>query len=312
MKDRRDPRKGNDMVNRRPQGVFAPIATLFDTDGDLDLEAYARNIDWYCHSPLDGIVVMGSNGEFALLSEDEKLRLTEAAVKAVDGRKIVLAGTGTESTRGTIQMTRAAAGMGVDYALVVTPHYYRPRYDRASFVYHYQSVAEASPIPVLIYIMTAYTGVDLPSSIVAELSRHPNIVGVKDSAGNAVKFAEMVEMSQPDFSVLAGSANFLYPALCLGAAGGILALADIAPRECVELRDLFEAGNHERAREAQFRLLAPNAAVTTRFGIGGLKAALEMVGLATSAPRPPIMPASDSERAEIRRILENAEILARV
>lgn len=300
------------MAAGRLEGIFAPIATLFDDDGELDLGAYSANLEWYCRSPLDGVVVLGSNGEFALLSDDEKLRLIDGATSAVQGRKLVLAGTGAESTRGTIRMTRAAAEMGADYALVVTPHYYRPRYDRAAFVHHYQSVAEASPIPVLIYIMTAYTGVDLPSAIVGELSRHPNIIGVKDSAGNAVKFAEMVAMSEPDFSVLAGSANFLYPALCLGAAGGVLALADIAPAECVALRTLFDAGNHEAARAAQFNLLAPNAAVTTRFGIGGLKAALEMVGLATSAPRPPIMPASAAERAEILSILEAAGILAAV
>jgi 4-hydroxy-2-oxoglutarate aldolase len=300
------------MAAARLEGIFAPIATLFDSDGELDLDAYAANLDWYCSSPLDGMVVMGSNGEFALLSDDEKLRLIDGAVSAVSGRKLVLAGTGSESTRGTIRMTRAAAEMGVDYALVVTPHYYRPRYDRAAFIHHYQSVAEASPIPVLIYIMTAYTGVDLASNIVGELSQHPNIVGVKDSAGNAVKFAEMVQMSEAGFSVLAGSANFLYPALCLGAAGGILALADVAPRECVQLRNLFADGDHERARDAQLNLLAPNAAVTTRFGIGGLKAALGMVGLATSDPRPPIMPASAAERTEIQRIFEEAGILARV
>src|SRR5262245_26573049 len=176
------------MAAARLEGIFAPIATLFDSDGELDLDAYAANLDWYCHSPLDGMVVMGSNGEFALLSEDEKLRLIDGAVSAVSGRKLVLAGTGAESTRGTIRMARPAGDMGVDHALVVTPHYYRPRYDRAAFVYHYQAVAEASPIPVLIYIMTAYTGVDLASSIVGELSAHPNIIGVKDSAGNAVKF----------------------------------------------------------------------------------------------------------------------------
>lgn len=295
---------------RQLGGVLAPIATMFDREGELDLAKYQRNIEWYCASPLDGIVIMGSNGEFASLDTDERLRLIEAGAAAVNGRKLVLAGTGHESTRTTIRMTRAAAEMGVDYALVVTPHYYRPRYDRAAFVKHYQAVAEASPIPVIVYVMTAYTGVDLPASLVAELSRHPNIVGVKDSAGNAVKFAEMVAESEPGFAVLAGSANFLYPALCLGAAGGILALADIAPRECAELRDLFVAGEHEAARQLQFRLLAPNAAVTTRFGIAGLKAAMEMVGLESSDPRPPLLPATDAERADLRGILERAGIVA--
>jgi 4-hydroxy-2-oxoglutarate aldolase len=298
------------MAARPLGGVLAPIATLFGGDGELDLEGYSRNVEWYCNSALDGIVIMGSNGEFASLDLDEKLRLIEAGTKAANGRRLVLAGTGHESTRGTIRLTRAAAEMGVDYALVVTPHYYRPRYDKAAYLRHYQEVAEASPIPVVVYIMTAYTGVDLPASLVAELSRHPNIVGVKDSAGNAVKFAEMVSESEDGFAVLAGSANFLYPALCLGAAGGILALADIAPEQCADLLRLYEAGDHERARAAQFNLLAPNAAVTTRFGIAGLKAAMEMVGLATSDPRPPLLPATEAERREIREILERAGILA--
>jgi 4-hydroxy-2-oxoglutarate aldolase len=293
-------------------GVLAPIATLFDADGELDLGAYARNIEWYCGTPLDGIVIMGSNGEFASLDTDEKLRLIEAGAQAVNGRKLVLAGTGAESTRNTIRMTRAAAEMGVDYALIVTPHYYRPRYDKAAFVKHYQTVADASPIPIIIYIMTAYTGVDLPSDVVTTASQHPNIAGVKDSAGNAVKFAEMVAGSRDDFAVLAGSANFLYPALCLGAAGGILALADIAPHACAELLQLYRAGDHDGARKAQFNLLAPNAAVTTRFGIGGLKAAMELIGLETSDPRPPMAPATDAERAELRVILERAGLLAAV
>jgi len=283
---------------------------LFDADGELDLAGYAKNVDWYCSSALDGIVIMGSNGEFASLELDEKLRLIEAGASAANGRRLVLAGTGHESTRGTIRLTKAAAEMGVDYALIVTPYYYRPRYDTAAFLKHYHAVADASPIPIIVYIMTAYTGVDLPSALVAQLSRHPNIVGVKDSAGNAVKFAEMVSESEEGFAVLAGSANFLYPALCLGAAGGILALADIAPAECAQVMELFLAGDHDAARKAQFNLLAPNAAVTTRFGIAGLKAAMEMVGLTSSDPRLPMLPATDAERREIRSILEHAGILA--
>ncbi len=300
------------MATRPLGGVLAPIAALFGPDGELDLEKYAKNVEWYANSPLDGIVVMGSNGESALLDEDEKLRLIDTAVTTVNGRKLVLAGTGVESTRATIRLTRAAAELGADFALVVTPHYYRPRYDAEAYKRHYYAVADASPIPIVVYIMTAYTGVDLPASVVSMLARHPNIVGVKDSAGNAVKFAEMVAGTDDDFAVLAGSANFLYPALCLGAKGGILALADVAPAACVELRDLYEAGDHEAARRAQLNLLAPNAAVTTRFGIAGLKAAMEMIGLETGDPRPPLLPATDAERAEIQRIFEQAGLLARV
>ncbi len=299
-------------MSKIPEGVFAPVATLFDRDGELDLERYAQNLDWYCRTPLDGIVMLGSNGEFAALDIDERLRLVEAGAQAIDGRKIVLAGTGAESTRGTIHLTREAARLGVEYALIVTPHYYRPRYDRLAFLNHYQAVAEASPIPILIYIMTAYTGVDLATDIVAELSHHPNIVGVKDSAGSAPKLAEMVAYSSDDFAVLAGSASFLYPAMCVGARGGIVALGNVAPRECVELYELFKAGRHDEARKLQHRLLAPNAAVTSRFGIAGLKAAMELVGLETSDPRPPQRPASDEERAAIAKIFESADLVATV
>lgn len=291
-------------------GVFAPVATVFDGIGDLDLEAYGSNLDWYCRSPLDGIVMLGSNGEFAALDFDERLRLVAAGAEAIDGRKTVLAGTGAESTKHTIHLTREAARLGVEYALIVTPHYYRPRYDRTAFLNHYQSIAEASPIPILVYIMTTYTGVDLSTDIVAELSHHPNIAGVKDSAGSAPKLAEMVAHSSEDFSVLAGSASFLYPALCVGAKGGIVALGNVAPRECAQLFELFHEGRHDEARALQHRLLEPNAAVTSRYGIAGLKAAMDLVGLATSDPRPPQLPASDEERAAIEKIFDHAGLLA--
>ena len=300
------------MTSQGLGGVYAPVATVFDGDGELDLERHAKNLDWYCRSPLDGIVLLGSNGEFAALDFEERLRLVEAGVEAIDGRKTVLAGTGAESTRHTIHLTREAARLGVEYALIVTPHYYSPRYDRQSYLNHYLSIAEAAPIPVLIYIMTAYTGVDLATDLVAELSRHPNIAGVKDSAGSAPKLAEMVAHSDDDFAILAGSASFLYPALCVGAKGGIVALGNVAPRECAQLYDLFQQGRHDEARSLQHRLLEPNAAVTSRYGIAGLKAAMELVGLETSDPRPPQRPASAEERVAIEQIFDSAGLLATV
>ena len=220
--ERRDP----------PTGIFAPVATIFDRDGDLDLEGFQENLRFYSNSPLDGVVLLGSNGESALLDADEKLRLIAAGVEAIDGRKLVMAGTGTESTRGTIALTRRAAELGIDYALVVTPHYYKPRYDHAAYLAHYQAVADASPVPVIVYVMAAYTGVDLTPSLVVELSRHPNIVGIKDSGGNAPKVGEMVSGAAPGFGVLAGSASFLYLALCLCATGGIVALGNFTPDLC--------------------------------------------------------------------------------
>ncbi len=297
---------------RVPSGVFAPVATIFGNDGELDLDGFRANMEWYATSALDGVVLLGSNGEFALLDGDEKLRLIEAGVGAIGGRKIVMAGTGAESTRGTIELTRRAAALGIDYALIVTPHYYKPRYDHAANLAHYHAVADVSPVPVIVYVMAAYTGVDLPTKLVTELSAHPNIVGVKDSGGNAPKVAEMVAGASPEFGVLAGSASFLYAALCLGATGGILALGNIAPDLCAELMRLFRAGDHDSARALQARMLPPNAAVTSTYGIPGLKVAMESVGLRGGLPRSPMQPLSAKDADEVRRILRAAGIGAAV
>lgn len=291
-----------------PSGMLAPVATIFDADGELDLAAYRENMEFYATSPLDGVVIMGSNGEYTLLSDDEKIRLIAAGVEGINRRRTVLVGTGVESTRGTIDLTKKAAELGADFALVNTPHYFRPRYDYAANLKHYLSVAEASPIPVIVYIMALYTGVDLPTNLVAELSQHPNIVGVKDSGGSAPKVAEMIAFSSSDFGVLAGSASFIYPALVLGATGGIMALANVAPREVAAIREAYVAGDHETARQRQFTMLAPNAAVTSKYGIPGLKVALEHVGLRAGLPREPLAPLNEKDAADVRRILDAAGI----
>jgi 4-hydroxy-2-oxoglutarate aldolase len=291
-----------------PSGVFAPVATIFGDDGELDLAGFSCNLNVYANSDLDGVVILGSNGEYALLDTDEKLRLIEAGVKAIAGRKVVMAGTGAESTRATISLTRQAAALGIDYALIVTPHYYKPRYDHAAYLNHFKAVADASPVPVLIYVMAAYTGVDLASSLVTELSGYRNIAGIKDSGGNAPKVGEMIAEASDGFAVLAGSANFLYPALCLGATGGILALGNVAPSQCKQIQRLFDAGDHVGARDLQLNMLAPNAAVTTKHGIPGLKVALETVGLSGGAPRSPLRPLSDSDADDVRRTLAAAGI----
>jgi 4-hydroxy-2-oxoglutarate aldolase len=291
-----------------PRGIYAPVATIFDDNGDLDLLRFHRNLEFYADSDLDGVVLLGSNGESALLETDEKARVIEAGVQAIGGRRRVMAGVGLESTKATIALVKQAAALGIDYALIVTPHYYKPRYDATAYRRHYEAVADASPVPILVYIMAAYTGVDLASSLVVELSKHPNIVGVKDSGGNAPKVAEMVAGAAPDFSVLAGSANFLYPALCLGAKGGIVALGNIAPGKCKEIQRRFEAGDHDGARQLQFKLLAANATVTSKYGIAGLKTALEAVGLEGGAPRSPLRPLTEAEADDVRKTLSEAGI----
>jgi 4-hydroxy-2-oxoglutarate aldolase len=295
-------------ASRVPGGVYAPVATIFGEDDELDLDGFSSNLNVYASSDLDGVVILGSNGEYALLDTDEKRRLIETGVNAIGGRKSVMAGTGAESTKATIALTKRAAELGIDYALIVTPHYYKPRYDHTAYLNHYKAVADASPVPILIYVMAAYTGVDLASALVTELSGYPNIAGIKDSSGNAPKVGEMIAGAADGFAVLAGSANFLYPALCLGAGGGILALGNVAPAQCKQIQRLYECGDHGGARDLQLKMLAPNAAVTTKHGIPGLKVALEAVGLNGGSPRSPLRTLSEAEAADVRKTLETAGI----
>ena len=290
-------------------GIFPPIPTPFDAAGEIDLKALARNFERWNRYPLSGYVVLGSNGEFPYLSESEKLTYFEAARKHIPRGKLFMAGTACESAHGTIALTKKAASLGADVAILITPSYYKSKMDAAGLSHYYQSVADSSPIPVSMYNMPANTSVDMAPDVIIKLAQHPNIVGLKDSSGNLAKLGEVIRSARPGFQVLAGSAGFLYPALCVGAVGGVLALANIAPQECCDILSLFSHGKHEDARELQLRMIAPNTAVTARFGVPGLKAALDMLGYYGGNPRSPMLPLSDGQKETLRNILVEAGIL---
>lgn len=290
-------------------GIFPPIPTPFDGAGELNLKALAANFEKWNRYPLSGYVVLGTNGEFPYLSEQEKLTSLEAARTHIPRNKLFMAGAACESTHSTIALVKQVAALGADVALLISPSYYKSKMDAAALTHYYQSVAEASPIPVSIYNMPANTMVDMPADLIIRLSQHPNIAGVKDSGGNLAKLGEIVKSARPGFQVLAGSAGFLYPALCVGAVGGVLALANIAPQQCCDIGSFFTHGKHEDAKELQLRMIAPNTAVTARFGVPGLKAAMEMVGFYGGNPRSPLLPLSDEQKVIVRGILTEAGIL---
>jgi 4-hydroxy-2-oxoglutarate aldolase len=290
-------------------GIFPPIPTPFDAAGELDLKALARNFERWNRYPLAGYVVLGSNGEFPYLSESEKLTYFEAARKHIPQGKLFMAGTACESTHSTIALTRKVASLGADVAILITPSYFKSKMDAAGLSHYYQSVADASPIPVSMYNMPANTNVDMAADLIIKLSQHPHIVGLKDSGGNLAKLGEVIRSARPGFQVLAGSAGFLYPALCVGAVGGVLALANVAPQQCCDIVSFFNHGKHKDARELQLRMIAPNSAVTARFGVPGLKAALDMLGYYGGNPRSPMLPLPDGQKETLRSILVEAGIL---
>jgi 4-hydroxy-2-oxoglutarate aldolase len=294
----------------RLEGIFAPIPTPFEVgSGEVAYGRLAENIEGLNGTPLAGLVVLGSNGEFVLLDENEKEALIDLTRELAAPDKKVIAGTGCESTRATIHLTRVAARARVDAVLVVTPHYYKGNMTDPALERFYLDVAEASPVPVLLYNMPRNTGLNLTPALVARLARHPNIAGVKDSGGDITQIAEFVRVTPPGFRVFAGSAGFLLATLALGGVGGTLATANIAPGECCEIQTLWAEGRVEEARRLQLRLLPVNRAVTTRWGVPGLKAAMDLLGWYGGPPRAPLLPLGDAEKGELRPILREAGLL---
>jgi 4-hydroxy-2-oxoglutarate aldolase len=293
------------------EGVFAPIATPFKEDETIDFGKYAENLSKFDKTGLAGIVVLGSNGEFTMLSRDEKLDLVAAARKGLSSDKIVIAGTGCESLRGTIELTKEAADRGADAALVINPCYYKRDLTDSTLEKFYTAVADAAPIPVMVYNMPGNSGVNLSPKLVTRLSTHENIVGVKDSGGNIVQISEIIAGVGDDFSVFAGSGSYLFATMMLGGRGGTLAAANVAPDLCVELYALCRKKETEKARKIQLDILELNACVTSRYGIGGMKAAMDLAGFFGGVPRLPLQPAGSAVIADIRVQLEKLGLLGK-
>ncbi|MBN2125317.1 MAG: dihydrodipicolinate synthase family protein [Deltaproteobacteria bacterium] len=291
----------------RISGVFPALATPF-VKGEVALGALASNIDKYNRSGLAGYLALGSTGESVLMNERERLQVLET-VRAAAPDRTLIAGTGMQSTRATIEFTGLAADAGADVALVVTPFYYKSQMTSEILQAYYREVAEASRIPLLLYNVPKFTGIDLPLDAIASLAEHPNIVGLKESSGSVAFLGEVLRACPEDFAVFQGMGSVLFPSLAIGASGGILALSDMAPAETVEIRDLLLEGEHLKAREVQKKVLPLNQYIFGRYGIPGLKAALDLLGYVGGDPRPPLKPVSTETKDRIRQILEKAGVI---
>lgn len=287
------------------EGIYAPIPTPFAGDQIL-YDRLEQNLCRWASTQLDGLVVLGSNGEFVMLDEDEKVEMVRFVRRNFPASRPVIAGTGCESTRATLRLTKAVASEGADAVLVVNPSYYKGAMTEAALEGFYTDVADESPVPVILYNMPRNTGINLSASLVARLSQHTSIIGVKDSSGNITQIAEVIHRASPGFSVFAGSGGFLYPSLCVGATGGTLAVANILADQCAGILRNYQEGRVDVAKSLQLRILEVNAAVTTRWGVAGLKAAMDMLGYYGGKPIGPLVPLEESQRRELRSILSRA------
>ena len=281
-------------------GVYPPIPTPFSPDtGAIDIQALTRNTDRWLTSRVRGLVLLGSNGEAPLVDEVEADGLIDTVRSRVPTNRLVIAGTGRESTRATVDASRRAAAIGVDAVLVRTPSFFKPQMSSQAFVDHYRAVADSSPAPVILYNFTALTGVTLPVDVVATLAEHPNIIGIKESGPDIGFVSALVDQTPDGFGVLVGSAPTFYASLLSGAVGGILALAAVVPDQCVELFELVRSQQHDAARLLQRRVSPLARLVTRTHGVPGLKAALDQLGYYGGPPRPPLRPVSSEAVREL-------------
>jgi 4-hydroxy-2-oxoglutarate aldolase len=290
------------------KGIFPPIPTPFVND-EIAEDKLRENIERWNSCALSGYVVMGSNGEGVYLTREEKIRLVAAAAEYAGDNRIIIAGTGNDSIKETILLSHEAADAGAEYVLVLTPSYYKSKMTHAAMIDYFTIVADSIRIPLIIYNVPKFTGINISFETLAELSLHENIVGIKNSSENINEMSAFVKNTPEDFAVLAGTASVLYPSFEVGASGAIAALANIAPDQCIKLYNDYHSGNLDEARTLQEKLVEANTAVTTGFGVPGLKAAMDMTGMYGGNPRKPMQPLAAGEGEELRQILVRASIL---
>jgi 4-hydroxy-2-oxoglutarate aldolase len=291
-------------------GIFPALTTPFREDGSVSIEHFKANLARYNQTGVAGYVVLGSTGESVLLNAAESESLLVAAMESAAPGKLPIAGTGAESTAETIARTKRAAAFGYKIALVKTPYYYKPAYKPETYLRHYRAVADASPIPILLYSVPVFTGVSLETPEILALAAHPNIIGMKDSSGVIQRIVEVVGQAPKQFQMLTGAAGVLHPAFVSGAKGAILALASPLPEKCVELFNLWKRGQHAEAQALQQLLAAATKTIVSEASIAGVKYAMDLSGFHGGLPRLPILPLAEEKKRQIAQVLAQLEPVA--
>src|SRR5579859_600435 len=284
-------------------GVFPALTTPYAADGSVSIQDIKHNIGKYNATGIAGYVAIGSTGESVLLSRKEVETVLIAVKESAAPGKLLIAGTGAESTAETIERTKRAAELGYHVALVKTPYYYKPLYKPEVYIAHFRRVADASPIPVMLYSVPQFTGIALEAPEVGVLSQHPNIIGIKESSGVVQRAAEMLGAAPSSFQILVGSASMMFPSMVLGAVGAILALGSALPEQCVALFEAVRTGKLDKARELQSLIVQASKLIVSQCGIPGVKYAMDEAGLRGGLPRLPLLPLHDDQKQAIRAMM---------
>jgi 4-hydroxy-2-oxoglutarate aldolase len=288
-------------ITEKLTGVFAPISTPFADDESLDLAALRHNLAFYAESGIKGYVALGSNGENHSLTEEEKLTVLETIIAFKGADQIVVAGAVYEAQRDAERFFKQAAGFGADFGLLLPPSYFSSMLTDDVLYRYYVGVAEASPIPILLYNAPKFAPVALSPELVGRLAQHPKIVGMKDSASKGIE--NFLAATERSFCVLAGSISFMFPAMMAGAVGGAVSLANSFPKIALKLYALALARDKERGKAYQAWASEVNRSVSGKYGVAGVKAAMDLAGLRGGIPRRPLLPLSAEQREEVRSLL---------
>jgi 4-hydroxy-2-oxoglutarate aldolase len=297
------------MTKKPIAGVFPALTTPFEK-GALSVSRLKSNIEKYNRYDLTGYLVLGSTGESVLMDERESLEAIETVKSSAPKGKTLLVGTGMFSAPATVKFTNMAADAGADYGLVVTPYYYKAQMSGKVMEAFFREVADHVKIPILIYNVPKFTGLDMPLETILTLAEHPNIAGIKESSGN-LSFVEEIARGCPrEFTLLQGNGSVLFPALMVGAKGGILAVADMTPGEAVEIFRKVQAGEYQKARDLQLRILPAAQKIVGGMGVPGIKCAMDMLGFFGGELRSPLKPVSEEQKKTVAKILKDADLLS--
>jgi 4-hydroxy-2-oxoglutarate aldolase len=286
-------------------GIVIPAVTPFDTDGALALDKIALNLAAWGQSGVAGYMFLGSNGEFRSLSDAESLSVARAAIAGKQDKYLIL-GIGRESTYQTLRFLEKVAALptGIDYVSVLTPAYFAAAMTPAALSAHYLSIADASPLPLLLYVAPGFANqVTPPAALVAELADHPNIAGIKDTSKQMMAEYLALAGGRDDFAVLAGSIGNLRQCLEGGGRGGVVSAANYLPSLCAEIVTLSDAGRVEAAWATLERVQRLTKATAGRFSVAGVKACMNILGFDAGIPRLPVLPVAAAEIAAMAAIL---------
>ncbi len=295
------------MIDSRLAGVYAPICTPFSASEDLDAGALSDNLARYAESGIHGYLTLGSNGENRSLTEQERLAVLEVVARERREGQLVMAGATYDAQRDTERFIAAAADLGADVALVLSPGYFRKQMTEEVLYRYFSTLADNAPIPILLYNAPGFSGMVLEPPLVARLATHPNIVGMKDSASSGIE--AFLALQRPDFAVLAGSANFLLRAMLGGSPGGTVSLANSFPEVALRLYAYGVARDEDRGPAYQEYVTRVNGAISGAFGVPGVKAAMDLAGFQGGYPRRPLLPLEPSERIALAACLSEEGLL---